>query len=61
MACSKACAKHDDIAKSTEAEVENALGGTDTSDLRVSFRRAFLFLLLHSLSIATIVPVDIRT
>jgi hypothetical protein len=40
VACSKACAKRGDIAKSTRAEVENALGGTDTSDLRASFRRA---------------------
>jgi hypothetical protein len=43
MACSKACAEHKDIAKSTEVEVENILGGTDTSDLKVSFRRAISF------------------
>jgi hypothetical protein len=43
MVCSKACAEHKDIAKSTEAEVENALGGTETSDLKVSFRRAISF------------------
>lgn len=43
MACSKTCAKHEDIAKSTGAEVENALSRTDTSDLRVSFRRALSF------------------
>ena len=41
--CSKACAKHDDIAKSAGTEVVNALGGTDTSDLKVSFRRALSF------------------
>ena len=41
--CSKACAIHDDIAKSAGAEVVNALGGTDTSDLKVSFRRALSF------------------
>ncbi|KAN0140317.1 Rho GTPase activation protein [Lactarius tabidus] len=35
-----ACAKHKDIAKSTEAEVENALCGTETSDLKLSLRRA---------------------
>ncbi|KAN0140322.1 hypothetical protein V8E53_002218 [Lactarius tabidus] len=39
----KACAKHNDIAKSTEAEVENALCGTDTSDLRESLNRALSF------------------
>jgi hypothetical protein len=43
IACRKACAKHDDIARSTGAEVENALGGTDSSDLRVSFRWALSF------------------
>jgi len=31
--------KHDDLAKSTRAEVEKALTGVDTSDLRASFRR----------------------
>ena len=43
MAGSNTCAKHDDIAKSTGAEIVNALCGTDTSDLRVSFRRALFF------------------
>jgi hypothetical protein len=38
-----ACAKYDDLAKSTRAEVEKALAGTDTSDLRASFRRALSF------------------
>jgi hypothetical protein len=51
MACSKACTKHDDIAKSGGAEVMDALGGTDTSDLRVSFRQALSFSTpTHSLS-----------
>jgi hypothetical protein len=31
---------HDDLAKGTGTEVENALRGTDTSDLRVTFRQA---------------------
>ncbi|KAN0140260.1 hypothetical protein V8E53_002156 [Lactarius tabidus] len=39
----KACAKHDDLARSTGAQVVNVLGGTETSDLRVSFRRALSF------------------
>jgi hypothetical protein len=43
MSCSKECTKHKDIAKSTEVEVENALDGKDTSDLKVSFRRAISF------------------
>jgi hypothetical protein len=43
MACSKACTKHDDITKSGGAEVMDALGGTDTSDLRVSFHQALSF------------------
>jgi hypothetical protein len=43
MACSKACAKRDDLARSTGAQVVNVLGGTETSDLRVSFRRALSF------------------
>jgi hypothetical protein len=43
MGCSKACAKHENIAKSTEVEVDNALGGTDTSDRKVSFSRAISF------------------
>jgi hypothetical protein len=43
MACRKACAKRDENAKSTGAEVENALRGRDTSDLKVSFRQALSF------------------
>ena len=43
MACSNAFAKNDDIAKRARAEVENALGGTDTPDLKVSFRQALSF------------------
>ena len=43
MACSQACAKHHDLAKTTEAEIENALGEADTSNLRVSFCRALSF------------------
>ncbi|KAH9059290.1 Rho GTPase activation protein [Lactarius vividus] len=35
--------KHDKLAMSTRAEVEKALAGTDTSDLRGSFRRALSF------------------
>ena len=35
--------KHDDLAKNTKAEVEKALAGTDTSDLRASFSRALSF------------------
>jgi hypothetical protein len=42
-ACRTACAKYDDLAKSTRAEVKKALAGTDTSDLRASFRRALSF------------------
>jgi hypothetical protein len=42
-ACRTACAKYDDLAKRTRAEVEKALAGTDTSDLRASFRRALSF------------------
>ncbi|KAI9439451.1 Rho GTPase activation protein, partial [Lactarius psammicola] len=38
-----ACAKYDNLAKSTRAEVENVLAGTDTSDLRASFRRDLSF------------------
>ncbi|KAH9165434.1 hypothetical protein EDB89DRAFT_2233423 [Lactarius sanguifluus] len=37
------CTKHDELAMSTKAEVENAFAGTDTSDLRGSFRRALSF------------------
>ncbi|KAH9175098.1 hypothetical protein EDB89DRAFT_390126 [Lactarius sanguifluus] len=37
------CKKHDELATSTRAEVEKALAGTDTSDLRGSFRRALSF------------------
>ena len=43
MASSKACAKNDDIAKRTGAEVENALSGTDASDLKACFRQALYF------------------
>ena len=43
MACSKACAKNDDIAKRTGEEVKNALDGTDTSDLKAYFRHALSF------------------
>ncbi|KAH9165433.1 hypothetical protein EDB89DRAFT_2076851 [Lactarius sanguifluus] len=35
----KTCTTHHDLAMSTKAEVEEALAGTDTSDLRTSFRR----------------------
>ncbi|KAN0140324.1 hypothetical protein V8E53_002220 [Lactarius tabidus] len=35
-----ACAKRGDVAKNTRTEVENALGGTDTYNLRASFRAA---------------------
>ena len=38
-----ACTAHNDIAKSTREEVENALDGVDKSDLRVSLRRAIGF------------------
>jgi hypothetical protein len=37
------CAKHDDLARNTRGVVEKALAGTDTSDLRASFRRALSF------------------
>ena len=43
MVCSKACAKNDVVAKRTGTEVESALSGTDTSDLKVSFRQALYF------------------
>ena len=39
-ACSTACAKYDSLTKSVRAEVEKALAGTDTSDLKASFRVA---------------------
>jgi hypothetical protein len=42
-ACSTVCAKHDDLARNTRGVVEKALAGTDTSDLRASFRRALSF------------------
>jgi hypothetical protein len=42
-ACSTACTKYDELAKSTRAEVKKALAGNDTSDLRASFRRALSF------------------
>lgn len=40
IACRNACAKHDDITKSVKAEVDNAFGEPDTSDLKRSFRWA---------------------
>ncbi|KAI9439448.1 hypothetical protein BJY52DRAFT_1421308 [Lactarius psammicola] len=43
MARSAARAEYDNLAASTRAEVEKALVGTDTSDLRASFRRALSF------------------
>ena len=43
LACSKSRAAHNDIAKSTGAEVVNALGGRNASDLRASFRRAIAY------------------
>ena len=43
MTCSNTYAKHDDIAKSTGAEVVNALGRTDVSNLIASFRRDLSF------------------
>ena len=43
MACSKACAMNNVIAKRTGAEVESALSGTDTSGLKVFFRQALYF------------------
>ena len=43
MAYSKACTKNDVIARRTEAEVESALSGTETSDLKVFFRQALYF------------------
>jgi hypothetical protein len=43
MVCSKTCGKQEDFAKSTWAEVENALSGTEAFDLRVSFRQALSF------------------
>ena len=39
-ACSRARAKHDKLSKSTMAKVETTLAGTDTSNLKGSFRRA---------------------
>jgi hypothetical protein len=42
-ACSTACAKYDNLAMSTRTEVEKALAGTDTSDLRAYFHRAHSF------------------
>ena len=43
MACSKACTTNGVIAKRTGAEVESALSGTDTSNLKVFFRQALYF------------------
>ncbi|KAI9431838.1 Rho GTPase activation protein [Lactarius psammicola] len=37
------CAKYSNLAMSTRAEVKKAFAGTDSSDLRVSFRRALSF------------------
>src|SRR6266702_4907612 len=42
-ACSTACAKYDNLATSTRADVEKAFAGTDASDLRASFHRALSF------------------
>jgi hypothetical protein len=42
-ACNTTCAKYDNLAMNTKAEVENILDRTDTSDLRASFRRALFF------------------
>ncbi|KAH8989365.1 hypothetical protein EDB86DRAFT_3245232, partial [Lactarius hatsudake] len=41
--CSTACAKYDNLATKTKVEVKKALAGTDTSDLRASFRRSLSF------------------
>ena len=38
--CSNACANYGDLAKSTGADVEEALRRTDSPDLKASFRRA---------------------
>ncbi|KAI9456974.1 Rho GTPase activation protein, partial [Lactarius psammicola] len=38
-----ACAKYNNLAMSTRAEVEKALAGTDKSDLRAAFRRALSY------------------
>ena len=43
VVCSKACRKQEDLAKSTGAEVENALNGTVAFDFKVSFRQALSF------------------
>jgi hypothetical protein len=43
LVCSTTWARHDDLAKNTRAEVHQALAGTDTSDLRASFRRTLSF------------------
>jgi len=40
---STTCTKYSDLAKGTKAEVEEAFSGTDTSDLKAYFRRAFSF------------------
>jgi hypothetical protein len=42
-ASSKACAKYDDLAKGTRADVEQALRGIDSSDLKASLHRALSF------------------
>ncbi|KAH9032140.1 hypothetical protein EDB85DRAFT_1890802 [Lactarius pseudohatsudake] len=41
--CSTARAKYDNLATKTKVEVKKALAGTDTSDLRASFRRSLSF------------------
>ena len=41
--CSTTWARHNDLAKNTRAEVQQALTGTDTSNLRASFRRSLSF------------------
>jgi hypothetical protein len=40
---STTCEKHNDLAVNTKAEVDKALGGTDTSDLIESFHWALSF------------------
>jgi hypothetical protein len=42
-ACSTICVKYDKLATRTRSEVEKALAGRDTSDLRASFRQALSF------------------
>ncbi len=63
-ACSTAYAKYDELAMSTRADVEKALAGTDTSDLRGSFRSALSFSIplptLSQLSFRCIFRLDFR-